>query len=142
MENTGTASAALGQADAKPGGPYVLVVDDERAFARRLALEFEEVGFRTHVAYDGVQALAALENETAPDLIVLDVRMPEMDGLQCLRKLHARQSSTPPVILLTGDTSHRIDAAALVYPGSFVLSKPCSYDTVIRIAMRLLNVEE
>ena len=117
----------------------VLVVDDERNYTRRLALEFEEAGFAARTAYDGQEALDALESEV-PDLIVLDVRMPNMDGIACLRNLHARLGDdTPPVILLTGDLTSRVDTASLVYPGSFVLGKPCSYATVIRTARRLLE---
>jgi len=117
----------------------VLVVDDERNYTRRLALEFEEAGFAASCAFDGQEALDALKVET-PDLIVLDVRMPNMDGIACLRNLHARLGdATPPVILLTGDLTARVDTASLVYPGSFVLSKPCSYATVIRTARRLLE---
>lgn len=118
--------------------PRVLVVDDEAKFARRLAREFEDAGFVAEAAHDGEQALAAVERGL-PDLIVLDVRMPRMDGLECLQRLHAEHGAeTPPVILLTGDFSPRVDAAARDHPGSFVLSKPCGYSTVIRVALRLL----
>ena len=116
----------------------VLVVDDEKTFARRLAMAFEEAGYRATAVHDGHAAMAALEGGM-PDLVVLDVRMPGMDGVECLRALHARRGAgSPPVILLTGDTSPRVDAAALVYPGSIVLSKPCSYDDVVVMAGRLL----
>jgi len=116
----------------------VIVVDDERNFAKRLAMEFEEQGFSARAITDGAEAREALERER-PDLVVLDVRMPGVDGIQCLRRLNAVHGSfTPPVILLTGDISPRVDAAALVYPGSLVLTKPVGYDEVVDIARRLL----
>ncbi len=119
--------------------PHILVVDDEANFARRLAMAFTDAGFHAEACYDGAAAMKAME-KTLPDLIVLDVRMPGMDGLQCLRTMHAdRENKTPPVILLTGDVSPRVDAAALIYPGSCVLSKPCSYDSVVSLAARLLR---
>ena len=85
--------------------PRILVVDDERNFARRLAWAFEEAGFRAEACYDGATAMESMRNDP-PDLIVLDVRMPGMDGLQCLRTLHAESGRTPPVILLTGDNGY------------------------------------
>ncbi len=119
-------------------GPTVIVVDDERNFAKRLAMEFEEHGFRARAITDGAEARDVLERER-PDLVVLDVRMPGVDGIQCLRRFNAAHGAdTPPVILLTGDISPRVDAAALVYPGSFVLTKPVGYDEVIDVARQLL----
>jgi len=135
----GKPGPAAAEAEPSTTSPFVLVVDDEKNFARRLSMEFEEAGFRSEAVYDGPAAMETIRKQL-PDLIVLDVRMPGMDGLECLRTLHADSGLlTPPVILLTGDTSPRVDAAALVYPGSFVLSKPCTYDTVVRVATRLLN---
>jgi len=119
--------------------PRILVVDDERNFARRLAMAFEEAGYRAEACFDGAEAMQTMRRDP-PDLIVLDVRMPGMDGLQCLRTLHAESGRTPPVILLTGDVTPRVGAAAIIYPGSCVLSKPCSYDTVIDFATRLLRI--
>ena len=128
-----------GNADRKPGdAPLVLVVDDEVNFAKRLGYEFEEAGYGVEVCHDGESALEAWRR-LKPDLIVLDVRMPGMDGLACLRTLHAGEDLTrAPVILLTGDTTPRVDAAALVYPGSYVLAKPCTYEQVVDVATRLI----
>jgi DNA-binding response OmpR family regulator len=121
------------------GTPFVLVVDDEVNFAKRLGYAFEEAGFHVAVEHDGEAALARIE-QRAPDLIVLDVRMPRMNGIVCLRTLHARRDGSPtPVILLTGDTAPRVDAARLLYPGTYPLAKPCSYETVVGVAMRLLT---
>ena len=136
----GTRETAAGKASAQPQGPepLVLVVDDEVNFARRLKMEFEEAGFKAHAVHCGTDALGFVA-KTPPDLIVLDVRMPGMDGLECLHQLRGGgESAKTPVILLTGDTSPRVDAAALIHHGCLVVSKPVSYRTVIRIASRML----
>lgn len=116
--------------------PHVLVVDDKESFARRLAREFKEEGFEATPVFDGSGALAAL-GAFRPDLVVLDAGM--RDGLECLRRLHARCApDAPPVLLLTGDASPQVDAAVLVYPGCVVLRRPRDYAAVVRAAERML----
>lgn len=67
--------------------------------------------------------------------------MPVRDGIQVLREIHARYGKRmPSVILLTGDTSHRVDAAALVYGTTCLLAKPCTFQEVIEAAERMLAV--
>lgn len=118
--------------------PHVLVIDDKESFARRLAREFEGAGFDTTAAFSGAEALAML-GARRPDLIVLDAGMP--DGIECLRRLHARCApDTPPVLLLTGEASPEVDAAVLVYPGISVLRRPRDYAAVVRAAERLLTM--
>jgi two-component system KDP operon response regulator KdpE len=82
----------------------VLVVDDEAPIQRFLRAELEAQGYRVLLASNGVEALDHLEDDR-PDLVLLDVMMPEMDGFETLRRL--RQHSPVPVIMLTargGDT--------------------------------------
>ena len=135
MINNGIAAAA--RAGLAPVVvPHVLVVDDKESFARHLAREFKEAGLEATAVFNGSEALATL-GAARPDLVVLDTGM--QDGLECLRRLHARSApDTPPVLLLTGDASPQVDAAALVYPGSFVLRRPRDYTAVVRAAEHLL----
>lgn len=76
----------------------VLVVDDEAPIQRFVRAELEAQGYAVLVAGSGMEALARLE-EDRPDLVLLDVMMPGMDGLETLRRL--RERSTVPVIMLT-----------------------------------------
>jgi DNA-binding response OmpR family regulator len=116
--------------------PHVLVIDDKDSSARRLAREFTGAGFEATAVLGGALALAAL-GDRKPDLVVLDAGM--RDGLECLRRLHARCApKAPPVLVLTGEADPQLDAAALVYPGIFVLRRPRDYATVVRAGERLL----
>ncbi|HEY8491462.1 MAG TPA: response regulator transcription factor [Dehalococcoidia bacterium] len=76
----------------------VLVVDDERRMVQMLRLNLEVEGYQVLTAYNGQQALDVVR-EQLPDLVLLDVMMPGMDGFQTLERIRA--VSTVPVIMLT-----------------------------------------
>lgn len=76
----------------------ILIVDDEPDLLHAIKLYLEEEGFLTLTATNGQEALAVLR-EKLPDLVVLDVLMPGMDGFETLR--HLREASHVPVIMLT-----------------------------------------
>lgn len=77
----------------------ILIVDDEPLIRELLREHLEHAGFSCREAGDGGAALAALTGESI-DLVILDVMMPFMDGMTCLREMRARKLSTP-VIMLT-----------------------------------------
>ncbi len=81
-----------------PTGPTVLVVDDEPMVREVVARYLERDGFRVHEEDSGDGALAWLADHT-PDLVVLDVMLPGLDGVSILRRIRAE--STLPIILLT-----------------------------------------
>ncbi len=79
----------------------IMVVDDDPDLVTLLRARLEQREFNVLCAYDGPQALAGLEKQK-PDLILLDIMMPEMDGFEVLRRLKgAPDTSSIPVILLT-----------------------------------------
>jgi len=91
-------------------GALVLVVDDEPTIGDVLARYLRRAGFQTRVALDGPQAIA-LSAERRPDLVVLDIMLPGIDGLEVMRRLHEQTPHPrPAVILLTakGEESDRI----------------------------------
>ena len=85
----------------------ILVVDDEKNIVQLARLYLKKEGFRVEAAYDGAQALQKAKS-LRPDLIILDLMMPEPDGLTVCREL--RKTSTVPIIMLTarGDDVDRI----------------------------------
>jgi two-component system KDP operon response regulator KdpE len=80
------------------GGGLILVVDDEPRMTRFIRMNLELEGYHVIEAHDGIQALDKVRTEL-PDLVILDVMMPELDGFETLRML--REISNVPVIMLT-----------------------------------------
>jgi two-component system alkaline phosphatase synthesis response regulator PhoP/two-component system response regulator VicR len=86
----------------RPGKPKkILVVDDERHIVRLVQVNLERAGYQVVAAFDGKEALKKVSSEK-PDLVVLDVMMPYMDGFQVLKQMKADAASKDiPVIMLT-----------------------------------------
>jgi DNA-binding response OmpR family regulator len=111
---------------------HILLVDDEEAITDNLTPFLERAGFRVSVAVDGELALESILKET-PDLVVMDVIMPRMDGRQALRHLRG-ENNWIPVILLTqvGESTER--AMALEEGADDYLNKPFDpHELVARI---------
>jgi two-component system, OmpR family, response regulator ResD len=87
----------------------VLVVDDEPTIAEVVSRYLERAGYRTQVAADGVEALAAVASDR-PDLVVLDLMLPGIDGLEVMRRMREQGSERIATILLTakGEESDRV----------------------------------
>jgi two-component system KDP operon response regulator KdpE len=88
-------------------GRHILVVDDEERMVRFIRLNLEHDGFQVSEAFNGAQAINRLRSNL-PDLVLLDVMMPDIDGFEVLKII--REVSTVPVIMLTakGEEEDRI----------------------------------
>lgn len=78
--------------------PKILVADDDSNICELLRLYIDKEGFKTVIAHDGEEAISLFESES-PDLILLDIMMPKIDGWQVCRKIRA--TSDCPIIMLT-----------------------------------------
>ncbi len=79
----------------------ILVVDDEQQLALAVKIRLQSRGYQVSTVNDGQQALAAIEAEQ-PDLVLLDVLMPVMDGYSCMREINTRYGRGKiPIIILT-----------------------------------------
>jgi DNA-binding response OmpR family regulator len=92
----------------------VLVVDDEPTITEVLTRYLTRAGYHTCAAADGLQALAAATAER-PDLVVLDLMLPRIGGLEVMRRLRSAEGTTPAIILLTakGEESDRVTGLRL-----------------------------
>jgi two-component system, OmpR family, response regulator len=82
--------------------PYVLIIEDDPSLRRMLALTLKGEGFAVNTAWNGREGLELIDSRE-PDAIVLDLRMPVMDGPTFFRELRARGVGTPVLILSAYD---------------------------------------
>jgi len=101
----------------------ILVVDDEPKILELLRDYLEHAGFAVRMAGDGKAALAAIHNDP-PDLIVLDLGLPEMDGLDVTRQL--RKTSSAPIIMLTARADESDKLVGLELGADDYMTKPFS----------------
>jgi two-component system, OmpR family, response regulator ResD len=94
---------------AEPTRGSILVVDDEPTIAEVVARYLERAGYETRTAADGPRAVVAARSRR-PDLVVLDIMLPGLDGLEVMRRLQEDAGTRVPVILLTakGEESERL----------------------------------
>ncbi|HUV75433.1 MAG TPA: response regulator transcription factor [Dehalococcoidales bacterium] len=104
-------------------GKRVLVVDDDVKTVELVKLYLNRDGYRVFTAYDGVEAMR-LARESHPDLIVLDLMLPGIDGLQVCRTL--RSESDVPIIMLTAKTTDQDKLTGLDLGADDYVTKPFS----------------
>jgi DNA-binding response OmpR family regulator len=103
----------------------VLVVDDEPTISEVVARYLERAGYAATTAGDGVEALR-IATECDPDLVVLDLMLPQLDGFEVLRRLQADGEKRTPVILLTAKGEHDDKLAGLRRGADDYIVKPFS----------------
>ena len=118
--------------------PRIVIVDDEERMTGVVAMALERAGYECETCASGEAALAALQTRDA-DLVVTDWKMPQMDGIELLRRLHARQPRLP-VVLLTAHGSVP-SAVAAMREGAFdYVTKPFDNDELRAIVARALEM--
>ena len=99
----------------------ILVVDDELAIIKLLRANLQADGYEVLAAMDGAEALQIVERES-PDLIILDIMMPKMDGFEVCRRL--REWSQIPIIMLSARSDEADKVTCLDLGADDYLSKP------------------
>jgi adenylate cyclase len=121
--------------------PRILVVDDNEANLDIAKMRLESQGYEVITAEDGDAALARVA-ETAPDLLLLDIRMPKLDGIEVTRRLKA-DPTLPfiPVILLTAKADSKDVVAGLDAGGDDYLIKPFDHAALIARVRAMLRIK-
>jgi two-component system response regulator ChvI len=117
----------------------IALVDDDRNILTSVSIALQAEGFATRVYSDGEAALKAL-TENPPDLAVLDVKMPKMDGMELLRRL--REKSELPVIFLTSKDEELDEALGLAMGADDYITKPFSQRLLIARIRAILRRAE
>ena len=107
----------------------ILLVDDEKDFIETLSQRMRMRGQETDIALNGEQALSRIE-EALPDVVLLDLKMPGMDGMEVLRRIK-KTNPDIQVIMVTGHGSKKIEKEARTLGAFEFLHKPISIDTIM-----------
>jgi len=120
------------------GAGVILVVDDTSDTRDIYSLYLSSKGFKAPTASDGLSGLDAAGRHQ-PDVIVMDLSMPGVDGIEATRRLKADpRTSHIPVLLLTAYPLHAVKGGALETGADDLLTKPCLPDVLERRIRRLL----
>lgn len=116
----------------------ILIVDDDHDILRLIDLRLQSAGYQTVIAHNGAAALASVAMQR-PDLVITDLLMPELDGMELMLQLHS-QHPTLPVIILTAHGTIP-DAVAATHQGAFsFLSKPFESQVLLQQVANALQL--
>ncbi|MBL0848180.1 MULTISPECIES: response regulator transcription factor [Mammaliicoccus] len=115
----------------------VLVVDDEQSIVTLLKYNIEQAGYQVIVAYDGVQALEMV-NEEKPDLLVLDVMLPEKDGIEVCKTIRSDKNQVP-ILMLTAKDDEFDRVLGLELGADDYMTKPFSPREVVARVKAILR---
>nr|WP_263313033.1 response regulator transcription factor [Mammaliicoccus sp. Marseille-Q6498] len=115
----------------------VLVVDDEQSIVTLLKYNIEQAGYQVIVAYDGAQALEKV-NEEKPDLVVLDVMLPEMDGIEVCKTIRSDKNQVP-ILMLTAKDDEFDRVLGLELGADDYMTKPFSPREVVARVKAILR---
>lgn len=122
--------------------PRVLVVDDDREMVRAIKLRLSNAGFEPMLAFDGAQGLELALN-AKPDAILMDLRMPVMDGFEMLERLrNSVHTAGVPAVILSADSTDQARLKALRNGATYFVGKPYKPEDLIRALNAALNPSE
>ena len=117
----------------------IVIVEDERAISDIIKFNVEKEGYKAYTAYDGEEGLALIE-KVDPDLILLDLMMPKMDGLEVCRRV--RKTKNTPIIMLTARAEEVDKVVGLEIGADDYVTKPFGVrELMARIRANLRRVE-
>jgi len=117
--------------------PRVAIIDDEESIRRALLRVFSHTDLEA-TAYDSATAFLEAMDESRPDCIVLDLKMPGMTGFGLLREL-VQYDAPPPVIVLSALDDERTLEACEAFGSRFILKKPVDQQTLMDCVRRVLR---
>jgi two-component system KDP operon response regulator KdpE len=122
--------------------PVIVVIEDDAQIRRVLATSLEAYGYEIHCAEDGALGLQ-LASEYRPDLIILDLGLPDLDGLELIRELRTR--ARPEILVLSARGNEEVKVKALDLGADDYLTKPFGLFELlarVRVALRRAKLEE
>ena len=119
----------------------ILIVDDDNFLLDMYALKFSQSNFEVYTASDGSQALEKLKAGLKPDVILLDIIMPEMDGFEMLTKINAEHLSTNSVKIILSNKSEKsdIEQGASLGVAGYIVKASSTPGEVIEQVVKILE---
>lgn len=118
----------------------ILVIDDEEDMQKLLKMRFEQEDFKVLLAGDGDIGIRIAEQEV-PDLILLDIMMPKMDGYSCLKEIrNLPKVSDVPVLMLSGKEEEKVRDLFAFQKISGYVEKPFELDDLVAKVKGILNI--
>jgi CheY-like chemotaxis protein len=142
LETTELSEAAVDTEELSLKDFLVLVVDDMVDNTVMLSLDLQHEGYRVVTAADGEQAVK-IAAQTNPDIILMDIGMPELDGLGAARKMRENEAlQTVPLIALTAFSTEGFQIAARDAGFDGYLTKPIDFNRLHELMRRLLPIKK
>jgi len=122
------------------GQKKILIVDDEEDIQKLLKIRLEQEGFIVLVAGDGEKGIKAAELEM-PDLVILDIMMPKIDGYSCLKEIRRIQKTRDiPILMMSGKEEEKVRDLFAFQKISGYLEKPFELDNLVAKAREILKM--
>jgi len=117
----------------------ILLVEDHDSLSDLFVVIGEHLGYQTIHASNGLEGIRKAINER-PDLIIMDLMMPVMDGIEAIRRIKARRlSCDPPIVVLTASMKEGLFADAIAAGAAEVIYKPVNVETLRKAVRRYLQ---
>jgi DNA-binding response OmpR family regulator len=120
--------------------PTVLLVDDDPALLEMLGRTLERAGFTVITAVHGADALVQMRQLRA-DIVVTDIMMPELDGFELIRQLHAKWPDLPIVAMSGIDDTPNFRNLALKFGAKAALSKPVNRAHLVEVIQEIMRAD-
>ena len=118
----------------------ILVVDDEKDIVELVEKKLRLEGYSTSIAYDGEEALAKVKNDN-PDLVILDLMMPKLNGFEVLQQIRLNFSDKwRPVIIVSANDELEVLKKCYGMEADHYLTKPCSADNLLRGIQTMISL--
>lgn len=138
----GTPSIAVAERALGARRPRILVVDDEAAIRRLVVRALARAGFQAEEAEDGAAAVRQVAVDPAAiDLVLIDLRMPRLDGVDTLRALRGMRP-TLPAVLMSGYSERGIDQDLAAHAATAFIAKPFALDALLDLVRRTMAADE
>jgi CheY-like chemotaxis protein len=122
----------------------ILIIDDDATFHKVMNDKLTLLGCEVNHAYDGIEGLQMSFGTTRPDLILLDIRMPKLDGIDFLKKLKERKDIVPIPVLITSNltTFDKISEGVALGIKGYIVKSNESLDTIVKKVEEVLTLQD